>query len=67
MVRNTFIKCFKRITYFKSYLINLFLYKNIFTEFPVLKNHVDNVTENELLIRDHMSKCDKSTDFKGAL
>ena len=67
MVRNTFIKCFKRITYFKSYLINLFLYKNIFTEFPVLKNHVDNVTENELLIRDHMSKCDKSTDFKGDL
>ena len=67
MVRNTFIKCFKRRTYFKSYLINLFLYKNIFTEFPVLKNHVDNVTENELLIRDHMSKCDKSTDFKGVL
>ena len=40
------MKWFKRRTYcLKSYLINHFLYKNIFIEFAVLKGHDDKVTQ----------------------
>ena len=35
----------KNLFYFKSYLINHFLYKDVFIEFPVLKGHDDNVTQ----------------------
>ena len=34
----------KNLFYFRSYLINFFRYKNIFIEFPVLKDH-DIVTQ----------------------
>ena len=35
----------KNLFYFKSYLINHFLYKDVFIKFPVLKGHDDNVTQ----------------------
>ena len=31
--------------YFKSYLINCFLYENIFIELSVLKDHDNNLTQ----------------------
>ena len=56
----------KNLFYFRSYLINFFRYKNIFIEFPVLKDH-DIVTQWLYLTRDHVSKCDKSNYFKGVV
>ena len=35
----------KNLLYFRFYLIKYFLCQNIFTEFPVLKEHDDNVTQ----------------------
>ena len=35
----------KNLFYFRSYLISYFLDKNIFIDFPVLKDHDDNVTQ----------------------
>ena len=45
------MKYSKKRIYFKSYLINHFLYKNIYTEFAVLNNRDGNMcNSNELLL-----------------
>ena len=45
------MKYSKKRIYFKSYLINHFLYKNIYTEFTVLNNRDGNMcNSNELLL-----------------